>query len=115
MGGMQGADEGGVWVDGGGGGGGDVCGCGRFAWWVSGPVEVVVEAADATGRGKAAQGGVLGDVNNDGRVNISDALIVATYSVNAGIVVPNNGDIQLGDVNADGRVNISDALIIGHV
>ena len=78
----------------------------------SGPVEVVVDAADAMGSGKAAQGGVLGDVSNDGRVNISDALIVATYSVNAGIVVPNNGDIQLGDVNGDGRVNISDALII---
>ena len=78
----------------------------------SGPVDLVVEAAAAAGSGKAAAGGVLGDVSNDGRVNISDALIVATYSVNAAIVVPNNGDIQLGDVNGDGRVNISDALII---
>ena len=78
----------------------------------SGSVEVVVEAADPIGRGKAVQGGVLGDVNNDGRVNISDALIVATYSVNSGITVPNNGDIQLGDVNGDGRINISDALIV---
>ena len=76
----------------------------------AGSVEVVVAAA--TGSGKAAQGVLLGDVSNDGRVNISDALIVATYSVNAGIVVPNNGDIELGDVNGDGRVNISDALII---
>ena len=110
MGGMQGADEGGYGLT--------VAGVGVETYVDAdfrvgvGAVEVVVEAADATGRGKAAQGGVLGDVNNDGRVNISDALIVATYSVNAGIVVPNNGDIQLGDVNADGRVNISDALIL---
>ena len=115
MGGMQGADEGGYGLT--------VAGVGVETYVdadfrvVVGAVEVVVEAAASTssasrGSGKVAQGGVLGDVNNDGRVNISDALIVATYSVNAGIVVPNNGDIQLGDVNADGRVNISDALIL---
>ena len=83
-----------------------------------GSVEVVVEASTgsggvaAAGRGKAAQGGVLGDVNADGWVNIVDALIVATYSVNPGIAVPNGGDIALGDVNADGQVNIVDALLI---
>jgi formylglycine-generating enzyme required for sulfatase activity/Mg-chelatase subunit ChlD len=55
---------------------------------------------------------ILGDVNNDGRVNISDALIVATYGNDHSITLPNNGDISLGDVNKDGRVNISDALII---
>ena len=115
MGGMQGADEGVYGLT--------VAGVGVETYVDAdfrvgvGAVEVVVEAAASTssasrGRGKVAQGGVLGDVNNDGRVNISDALIVATYSVNAGIVVPNNGDIQLGDVNADGRVNISDALIL---
>ncbi len=58
------------------------------------------------------QADVLGDVNNDGRVNISDALIVATYGLDSSISIPNNGDISLGDVNGDGRVNISDALII---
>ena len=115
MGGMQGADEGVYGLT--------VAGVGVETYVDAdfrvgvGAVEVVVEAAVSTssasrGSGKVAQGGVLGDVNNDGRVNISDALIVATYSVNAGIVVPNNGDIQLGDVNADGRVNISDALIL---
>ena len=83
-----------------------------------GSVELVVEASTgsasmaAAGRGKAAQGGVLGDVNADGWVNIVDALIVATYSVNPGIAVPNGGDIALGDVNADGQVNIVDALLI---
>jgi|GEM_PF-6586230 hypothetical protein len=58
------------------------------------------------------QADVLGDVNNDGRVNISDALIVATYGLDSSIAIPNNGDITLGDVNGDGRVNISDALMI---
>ena len=77
-----------------------------------GSVEVVVEVADALGSGKAAQGGVLGDVNADGWVNIVDALIVATYSVNPSIAVPNGGDIALGAVNADGQVNIVDALLI---
>lgn len=63
---------------------------------------------------KAAQvpSQILGDVNNDGRVNISDALIVATYGIDQSITIPNNGDIALGDVNGDGRMNISDALII---
>ena len=75
----------------------------------AGPVEVVVEAA-ATGRGKAAQSGALGDVNGDGWVNIVDALLVATYSVNPTISVL--GDIALGDVNGDGRVNGEDALLI---
>ena len=77
-----------------------------------GSVELVVEVADALGSGKAAQGGVLGDVNADGWVNIVDALIVATYSVDPSIAVPNGGDIALGDVNADGQVNVVDALLI---
>ena len=64
-------------------------------------------------RGKARViGRLLGDVTNDGRVNISDALVVATYGIDPTITAPNGGDMSLGDVNADGRINITDALMI---
>ncbi len=79
-----------------------------------GPVELVVEGLDSTHRSKAAASRLLGDVNNDGRVDISDALIVVIYSLDheRGITVPNHGDIALGDVNRDMRVDLFDALLI---
>ena len=52
----------------------------------------------------ASSRGILGDVDNTGRVDFFDALLVALYSQDASIVMPNNGDISLGDVNADGQV-----------
>ena len=55
---------------------------------------------------------LLGDVNNDAKVNITDALIVATYDIKPDIAVPNNGAIELGDVNYSDNVSITDALII---
>ena len=77
-------------------------------------VELVVEGLDSTHRSKAAASRLLGDVNNDGRVDISDALIVVIYSLDheRGITVPNQGDIALGDVNRDMRVDLFDALLI---
>ena len=79
-----------------------------------GLVELVVEGLDSTHRSKAAASRLLGDVNNDGRVDISDALIVVIYSLDheRGITVPNQGDIALGDVNRDMRVDLFDALLI---
>ena len=53
-----------------------------------------------------------GDVNGDGRVSIVDALVIATYGVDASIAAPNGGDIALGDVNGDGQINIVDALMV---
>ena len=77
------------------------------------PVEVVVEAPGNVPRAKAASsGGILGDVNADGRVDFFDALLVALYSVDPSLVLPNNGNISLGDVNADGRVTLTDAHLI---
>ena len=75
----------------------------------------MVEALDGIPRSKvAAGGGLLGDVNNDGRIDISDALIVVIYSLDydRGITAPNQGDISLGDVNRDSRVDLADALLI---
>ena len=77
------------------------------------PVDVVIEAPGSSPRAKAASSDrTLGDVDNTGKVDFFDALLVALYSLNPSVVIPNNGDISLGDVNADGQVDLSDAWVI---
>ena len=76
------------------------------------PVYVEVEAQGSARMKRAQSQGILGDVDNNGRVEIADALLVAAYSVNTSTVIPNNGDISLGDVNEDGRSDIVDAWLI---
>ena len=80
----------------------------------AGSVDVVVQASRDVLRAKAASTGtgVLGDVDNNGWVNIADALLVLLYSADPTTVMPNDGDISQGDVNADGRVDLSDAWLI---
>ena len=84
----------------------------------AGPVELVVEASAGMARAKTVlsgscfSGGILGDVDNNGRVDFFDALLVALYSRGSSTVMPNNGDISLGDVNADGRIDFTDAYLI---
>ena len=84
----------------------------------AGPVDLVVEASAGLSRAKAASsgscssGGVLGDVDNNSRVDFFDALLVALYGEDTSTVIPNNGDISLGDVNADGRIDSIDAYLI---
>ena len=51
-------------------------------------------------------------MDNTGGVDFFDALLVALYSQDARLVLPNDGDITLGDVNADGRVDLTDAWLI---
>ena len=77
-----------------------------------GPVDLVVEAAAGVPRGKVTAGGILGDVDNNNRVDFFDALIVALYSSDSSTAIPNNGDISLGDVNRDGQVDLADAYLI---
>ena len=77
-----------------------------------GPVDLVVEAAAGVPRGKVTAGGILGDVDNNNRVDFFDALIVALYSNDSSTTIPNNGDISLGDVNQDGQVDVADAYLI---
>ena len=77
----------------------------------SGPVALVV-AAVGPQVAKVLTGSVLGDVNNDGQVDVNDALLVTIYSADSSVVMPNNGDISLGDVNADRRIDLADALLI---
>ena len=81
-------------------------------WAGMAPVEVVVEGVEGLPRGKALSGGILGDVNGDGQVNLADALLLTTYVADASIELPPDGDISLGDVNGDGQVNLADALLL---
>ncbi len=77
------------------------------------PLDLVVEAPGSVSSAKvASSGGILGDVDNTGRVDFFDALLVALYSRDASIVMPNNGDISLGDIDADGQVDLTDAWLI---
>ena len=77
-----------------------------------GPVEFVVQSVEELPRGKALTCGMLGDVNNDGRVDLGDALLVVVFNLDPSIVAPNNGNIGLGDVTDDGQVNLDDLLAI---
>ena len=78
-----------------------------------GPLDLVVEAPGRVPSAKAASSDrILGDVDNTGGVDFFDALLVALYSQDASLVLPNDGDITLGDVNADGRVDLTDAWLI---
>ena len=67
-----------------------------------GPVDLVVEETGVP-RGKVTASGLLGDVDNNGRVDIVDALLVATYIVDSSIALPDNGDISLADVRCKWR------------
>ena len=71
-------------------------------------------AAGASGHGLAPQtlAGVLGDVNNDGRVELDDGLLVAIQSVDPALSLPNEGERVLGDVNCNGRIERDDAALI---
>ena len=77
------------------------------------PVDIVVEARGLSGRLKVAAGGLLGDVNGDGRVDIVDALFVAMYSVDPSTLAAHIPNIALGDVDADGDIDFADAYLIG--
>ena len=78
-----------------------------------GPVELEV-AAEPNGRGKvvASLEGMLGDVDNNGRVDMDDGLLVAMLSVDPALLLPHHGVMTLGDVNCDGRVELDDAGLL---
>ena len=74
-------------------------------------VDIVVEERSGA-RMKRAAGGVLGDVDGNGQVDVFDVLFVLLYSVDPSIVLPNNGDISRGDVNGDGQVDVADGGLL---
>ena len=75
-------------------------------------VDIVVEVLDSLPQDTAAVNGLLGDLDNNGRVDWADALLVALYSEDSSIALPNNGDISLGDVSQDGQIDLADAQLI---
>ena len=74
--------------------------------------DIVLEEHSDIPRMKLAVGGILGDVNNDGKVDLFDALYVLLYSEASSITLPDHVNISLGDVNGDGTVDFADALIL---
>ena len=59
--------------------------------------------------------GLLGDVDNNGRVDLNDGLLVAMHRVDPALSLPNHGSIGLGDVDCNGRVELADAATACHV
>lgn len=55
-------------------------------------------------------GGKLGDINSDGKINSSDALIVLRHSV--GLITLDGDSARRADVNRDSLINSNDALNI---
>ena len=51
-----------------------------------------------------------GDVNRDGRIDISDATLVQKFA--AELAVPSEAQIYAADVNGDGKTNVSDVTLI---
>ena len=52
----------------------------------------------------------LGDVDNNGKVDSTDARLVLQFAVE--ILTPNDLDLSVADVNGDGNVNSADARLI---
>jgi hypothetical protein len=84
---------------------------------------IVVTAADQNGTSVAANRNVIyvqssGDLNNDGRVDVSDALLAMRMAT--GMITPTAAELLAGDVSPqvggkpvpDGKIDISDALLI---
>ena len=76
------------------------------------PVEIVVEVIASVPQDTVAVSRLLGDLDNNGRVDRADALLVVLYSEDPSIALPNNGDISLGDVSQDGQIDLADAQLI---
>jgi len=60
-------------------------------------------------KGEPQGSGLLGDVNNDGEVNVTDVSLVIDYILSGKSDVAN---ILQGDMNGDGEINISDITLI---
>ena len=49
-----------------------------------------------------------GDVNGDGKVNSTDAVLILRYAAQLGVDI----DTAAADVNGDGKINSTDAVLI---
>lgn len=53
---------------------------------------------------------IIGDVNNDGKISLSDAVYVQRYLI--GITTFNDTQLLMADVNGDGVVNLADGVYL---
>ena len=60
-------------------------------------------------RGESYVNLLMGDVNGDGEVDLSDAIMVTYYSLHE---EPSNFKESVADMNGDGEIDLSDAIII---
>lgn len=58
----------------------------------------------------AAKDFMLGDVNNDGKINMLDAILVQKHGV--GLSKLSDTQLEASDVNKDGKVNMLDAILL---
>ena len=74
--------------------------------------EIAAPVAEALAEQRAADAIILGDVNSDGEVDLSDAIMVTYYSLH---VAPANFNEAAADVNGDGQIDLSDAITIIYI
>ena len=53
---------------------------------------------------------MLGDVNNDGKINMLDAILVQKNGV--GLLTLSDTQLEASDANKDGKLSATDALFI---
>ena len=54
--------------------------------------------------------GVCGDLNDDGIINVLDAII--DLQIIVGLITPTEAQLKLGDVVRDGTINVFDAILL---
>ena len=52
---------------------------------------------------------MIGDVNSDGYVDLTDAIMIVNHSLNN---TPSNFKMKVADVNGDGNIDLTDAIIV---
>ena len=57
--------------------------------------------------------GVVGDINQDGLVNILDVVNILNYIL--GVYIPTDNQFNLSDVNQDGLLNILDVVLLVNI
>lgn len=72
--------------------------------------EVTIEEGTTGNLEYTANWVMLGDVNNDGRINTEDTSILRRYLAN--LDIPEEANVLYGDVNADGEIDDVDVMII---
>ena len=70
----------------------------------SGIAEISTELQIRVGEGTVT----WGDVNGDGKVNSTDAVLILRYAAQLGVDI----DTAAADVNGDGKINSTDAVLV---